>query len=754
MICERCSLSVRNVGPLVLPHKCVPRINVRANPVAGSIISRMDETEGAGPSWAPSVYGEYYPKSTLVYAAINVRAEAIVRPPLRVMHKRRRDEWEEVETDHPLAILMTKVNQWWTSSDLRRATSTYLDLWGSCFWTLSGFEGTDRGLGRYPTEIWPVRPDQMKIIASSGKYIDRFEYGLNQSKPQILMPDEVVWFRRFNPMNEFAGLSPIAPIRLSVDTALDAQLHNRNVFRNGILSDVLIELEQTAVDDEIRDFRERIRERHSGPANSHQPLILSGVRKTENLGLSAREMEYLGQLRWSLEDVSRVYGVPKPLLSDLERATYANIRSAEQIFWRNTVVPFLMFMQEEINEMLCPQFDRAFGTEHKVEFDLSQIEALADDEGEVSAQERADIAAGILTINEARDRRGMPPVPWGDAFWVSSSLVPIEDMEMEEPVAPAPPPIDDLDDPDADIIDDEELIEETASYKKYHRYQLTESVINAALKAHTRRHTNHSKRFGEAQRRLFRAQERETLIRLRQSEVREIADTVEKQGTGEVLFDPSEWGRLFRDSGTPLMRAALLASAQDQIARFGLGISFNVSDPITQEWLDDRVSLWAGTVNQETARLLAQEIAEAQALGESVPQITERVQKTFRFNNAVRADRIARTEIQSATNKGALDSYRQSNVVEEKIWLSALLATTRDAHREAHRQTVPLDATFTVGGENLMHPGDPNGSAWNTVACACTTAPVVRRPARSYHNGHDLESMQQRIIDGVAPYEA
>ena len=82
-------------------------------------------------------------------------------------------------------------------------------------------------------------------------------------------------------------------------------------------------------------------------------------------------------LRWSLEEVSRAYGVPKPLLSDLERATFANINAAERMFWRNTMLPEMRFLEEQLNLMLLPRLGYP---DPVVEFDLSAVEALREDE--------------------------------------------------------------------------------------------------------------------------------------------------------------------------------------------------------------------------------------------------------------------------------------------------------------------------------------------------------------------------------------
>ncbi len=55
---------------------------VRANRVAPVISNRFDEALGVGQTWMPLSYGEYYPRSALVYSAIKVRQDAMaqVRP--------------------------------------------------------------------------------------------------------------------------------------------------------------------------------------------------------------------------------------------------------------------------------------------------------------------------------------------------------------------------------------------------------------------------------------------------------------------------------------------------------------------------------------------------------------------------------------------------------------------------------------------------------------------------------------------------
>ena len=59
----------------------------------------------------------------------------------------------------------------------------------------------------------------------------------------------------------------------------------------------------------------------------------------------------------------------------------------------------------------------------------------------------------------------------------------------------------------------------------------------------------------------------------------------------------------------------------------------------------------------------------------------------------------------------------------KKKWLRSGKARRRANHEAAHGQIRPVDEPFSVGGELLMHPCDPKGSAGNTVNCGCSSVP-------------------------------
>lgn len=106
--------------------------------------------------------------------------------------------------------------------------------------------------------------------------------------------------------------------------------------------------------------------------------------------------------------------------------------------------------------------------------------------------------------------------------------------------------------------------------------------------------------------------------------------------------------------------------------------------------------------------VLVKEVSKQAAKGEEGP---------FSMTRAVR---VSRTISTAAANGGKLEGWKQSGLVKKKRWRAANNKRTRKDHREANGQTVDIDKPFRVGGEKLMHPGDPSGSAKQIVHCRCT----------------------------------
>ena len=355
----------------------------------------------AGEGEADDQYASYFFMSVPVYAAVKLRADAVSRPELRVyrtswVNGQARREW--VGREHPAQSLLDSVNPHWTGGDLWRATETYLNLWGESYWAVERDEwGT-------PFELWPLRPDRVRVVPDEREYIRGYVYTGVSGEPVGFAADEVVRMRYFNPLEEYAGLSPIRPARLSVDMGMDALRGNRSGIGNDASPGVVFETGVGFSEKDADEFYRRWEARHGGPNRKRRPALLGEGMRASQVGFSPKDMEYLSTLRWTVEDVARAFNVPKPLLHDLERATYANIETTRRMFWETCVVPELRFFEEALRERLLPMFGEAGLT---AEFDTSNIEALRESETERARRITMYVSAGVMTVEEARGEVGL-----------------------------------------------------------------------------------------------------------------------------------------------------------------------------------------------------------------------------------------------------------------------------------------------------------------------------------------------------------
>lgn len=131
-------------------------------------------------------------------------------------------------------------------------------------------------------------------------------------------------------------------------------------------------------------------------------------------------------------------------------------------------------------------------------------------------------------------------------------------------------------------------------------------------------------------------------------------------------------------------------------------------------------------VASKTKAVLQRAVLGTQTPFQAMKHVSEIVGSRGNTGAFYSAERIVRTEMGRAYNTA--DQLIGNKIADArgehlpqlmKAWISVLSPTTRDSHREAHKQVVPYDEPFIVDGEELDYPLDPNGSPGNTINCKC-----------------------------------
>jgi len=174
----------------------------------------------------------------------------------------------------------------------------------------------------------------------------------------------------------------------------------------------------------------------------------------------------------------------------------------------------------------------------------------------------------------------------------------------------------------------------------------------------------------------------------------------------------------------------------DDAGKFGLKRAkiqgaWDVLNPQVLLFLDEKVFNFANGLTDSIGDALRETLREAIRNGESIEQMTERIQKVFQGTvrgDAPRARIIARTEATGIVNGGQRLAYQQNaDIVEGVEWLSSKDARVRPSHQAADGQQVLLNKPFTVGGALLRFPGDPQGPAREVVNCRCTILSILKK---------------------------
>jgi HK97 family phage portal protein len=144
------------------------------------------------------------------------------------------------------------------------------------------------------------------------------------------------------------------------------------------------------------------------------------------LGLfSAEDVQLIDRLKYSVEDISRIFQVPPTFLGDSQRSTFASAKEATSTLARHTLLPWIAKIERAFAQSVL-------SSSYQLSIDVNSL--LKSDFDTFSTALGKYRAGGILTANECRAELGYPSRADGD------SIVPPAVTSPASPAADTPPP--------------------------------------------------------------------------------------------------------------------------------------------------------------------------------------------------------------------------------------------------------------------------------------------------------------------------
>ena len=375
---------------------------------------------------------EGYKRNVVAYRCIRIIAHGAAGVPWLLYNA----AGKEIE-EHPLLDLLQRPNP-------QQAGAALFETFYS-FYLISGNSYLEAvTAGGAPSELWPLRPDRMKIIPGPKGQPAAYDYMAGGQTYRFPVDaargvSPVLHWKTFHPLDDWYGMSPIEAAAYAIDQHNAAGAWNQALLQNsarpsGALVYAPKEGPANLNDEQFKRLKRQVDEQYGGAANAGRPMLLDGGLDWKEMSLSPKDMDFLNTKLQSARDVCAAFGVPPMLVGVLGDATYANFKEARLALWEDTIMPFLDGGTDALNQWLVP----AFGEGLRLDYDDDAISALGPRREELWARMQA---AQFLTTNEKREALGYEPVDGGDDVLVSATMIPLgmEPEDEEPPAVPANP---------------------------------------------------------------------------------------------------------------------------------------------------------------------------------------------------------------------------------------------------------------------------------------------------------------------------
>jgi HK97 family phage portal protein len=335
---------------------------------------------------------EQYLRSSWVYVAVTRIAEAAALVPCQVFATD--GEAKIAQDNHPIEQLLRDPNPFASQFDLLESTFGFLELTGNAYWFLAGPPGGA------PTEIWPLRPDRVRIVPDKQRFIGGYIYTVD-GVDIPLEPDEVIHFKRWHPKDDLYGLSALEAAAIASQADRFMSLWNRNFFsKDKAVPAGIVNIKNMVSDADYERIVKEFTESYGGLGRK-TAFIRGGDIAWSDIGLSQRETDFLAARQMNREEIFHIFGIPPGLLD--KNATEANAHVARQTFLEDTIWPKLVRFTQKLTQQLAPFYGPDL---------LILPEEIRDTSADVA---ELQAAGPYLTINEIRQRYlHVDAVAWGD----------------------------------------------------------------------------------------------------------------------------------------------------------------------------------------------------------------------------------------------------------------------------------------------------------------------------------------------------
>lgn len=296
--------------------------------------------------------------------------------------------------------LMANPSRYMSSFEFRRAMTMQALLFGNAFAAIN------RSVGGELLELIMLDYGSVSLDLSTGSPVYRTSaYGM-------LSPDQVFHLRAPG-LTGLWGDSPVGLCKTSIQVLAAQEQMALRAYTNAGNPKIAIISNAKLTEEQQQKVENYYAKRHGGSDNAGRPLVLGDGVKVERISSTIDDTGLESARKYSIGDVSRIYGVPSSYLSEDVGASYGTMEWLSRMYVDSGLCGWLEMWRSEVLHKLCaPGATMSFDTDELVRPGVAETMAAL----------RTAVEAGFLTRNEAREELDLEPLPGLDEPIVAKNM--------------------------------------------------------------------------------------------------------------------------------------------------------------------------------------------------------------------------------------------------------------------------------------------------------------------------------------------
>lgn len=264
----------------------------------------------------------------------------------------------------------------------------------------------------------PIHPD--RVSPEIDKHTNRVIYHITtQNGNRVTLKQENILHLRGLSFDGLMGLSPIEVTRQAIGAAQAVEKYGMRYFKNNAKPSGIIYYDKQLQDPSKEQIKKAWQENFTG-TKQHSVSVLDLGLKFQPISINNEDSQFLQTRRFSVENIARIFRIPRHMIADLEKSSCSNITQQSLEFIQYTMLPWVTRWESALETALLN--DREQET-HFIEFNMTAL--LRGDQEARFKSYATGRQWGWLSPNDVRRLENMYPIPDGNFYSEPLNMIPI-----------------------------------------------------------------------------------------------------------------------------------------------------------------------------------------------------------------------------------------------------------------------------------------------------------------------------------------